>query len=135
MALAFRCLALEVISTYTLNESFPALQSPKFEHPFLISIQKSIPAFWIFRWLPYFLTNAIMNPSARALALEEYISGRSGIEDKNDNPQSVIGGAMMMTRMILKKLDKVTADPNWSTLDDSNTIFKFGSLKNVSFLL
>lgn len=69
-----------------------------------------------------------MNPSARALALEEYISGRSGIEDKNDNPQSVIGGAMMMTRMILKKLDKVTADPNWSTLDDSNTIFKFGSL-------
>lgn len=76
-----------------------------------------------------------MNPSARVLALEQYLGGRSSKDDTDNNPRSVIGGVMMMNRLIVNKLDKVTADPNWSTRDGPDTVFKFSdSFENISLL-
>jgi hypothetical protein len=61
MFMAIRCTSLEIVASYCLDRSLGAIDSPDFQHPFIVSLRASIPFFWVLKYLPW-LTPIAMDP-------------------------------------------------------------------------
>lgn len=59
--MAFRCTSLDIITAYCLDTSLNALDTPDFQHPFITSLKRAIPFFWVLKYLPA-LTKPLMDP-------------------------------------------------------------------------
>ena len=105
MFMAFRCASLEIITSYCLDRSFNSLDVPKFEHPFLISLQRAIPFFWVLKYVP-FLNSVLVNPPEWIYSI--------GLLDR---------GIFNFRRLVADDIDRILAKPDVLHESEQETIY------------
>lgn len=106
MFMAFRSIALDVITSYALANCSDALDVKDFLHPFLTSLQAAIPFFWVLKYVS-FLVPVLMNPP-------EWLIARLDSQSR----------AMFdMRKQISNQIDELLKDPEWSQKVDHEVVY------------
>lgn len=107
LSLAFRCLALDVISAYVLGgPGLQALSSTDFRHPFVVGTMQFVSSIWIVRYIPI-LSHFIAYPPQWLIPSAEEAKGEPDMKS-----------LFISNRYIQDRLNEVLASP--SALEQSN---------------
>ncbi|KAF9065816.1 cytochrome P450 [Rhodocollybia butyracea] len=84
MAIAYRALTTDIITSYCFAESVNILDSPDLSHPILRGMKETFTKAWLQRHFPFFITFALNAPQKLVLWLlpefEGYLKMRAGFE-------------------------------------------------------
>ncbi|KAF9056860.1 cytochrome P450, partial [Rhodocollybia butyracea] len=84
MALAYRALSTDIITSYCFAESANVLDSPNFAHPILQGVKQAITKIWLQIYFPFFVTFALNAPQKLILWLlpefEGYLTMKASFE-------------------------------------------------------
>ncbi|KAK7454005.1 hypothetical protein VKT23_011516 [Stygiomarasmius scandens] len=59
---AFRCVSVDVITSYVLGQDFKAMDAKYFEHPFPVGIQRQVRVLWVWKYFPFILPTVMAIP-------------------------------------------------------------------------